>query len=277
MNVDVALSYLEFVAVRHRIWEARQAGAPQPWTDDPILASRKFTNVFRVLDPGSQFVLTDLPGPDYRVRCFLYRHTGRVEAWKALYADIGNYPTRSNLEDVLGSWKDYRRAGRPLFTGAYLVFPQSQVPGTDKLASIIDLTRRLYDNGSFDVVGSQAERFAGLRRNKGVADFMSMQVLTDWGYAEEDHEDEFIVCGPGAVKGARAIAPTWRPEDVVRWAQPQLQMSVALPDGRLRTPSLMDVQNTLCEFSKYARLTPGKPYTPAHPGPQPAPVFPPLW
>ena len=43
----------------------------------------------------------------------------------------------------------------------------------------------------------------------------------------------------------------------------------------------MDVQNTLCEFSKYVRFQskpiPTKQYVPAHPGPQPPPVLPKHW
>ena len=90
--------FLRFVVERHRIWEQRQAGAPQPWTDDPVLATRKFTNVFRVLDPGTQFLLTDLFEPDIDprdtlMRAFLYRHTGRVEIWELLGVMTGQYPT----------------------------------------------------------------------------------------------------------------------------------------------------------------------------------------
>ena len=52
-------------------------------------------------------------------------------------------------------------------------------------------------------------------------------------------------------------------------------------DGVLRKPSLMDVQNCLCEFSKYVRFLekpkPANPYVPAHPGPQPAPLLPGHW
>ena len=48
--------YQHMVRERHQIWLARQNGATYPWTSDPVLANRKFTNMFRVLDPGSQFV-----------------------------------------------------------------------------------------------------------------------------------------------------------------------------------------------------------------------------
>jgi alpha-glutamyl/putrescinyl thymine pyrophosphorylase clade 1 len=89
VTADAALTFLEFVEERHRIWERRQAGSPQPWTDNPILASHKFTNVYRWLDPGSQFVIEELQDlelspSDNLMRFFLYRHTGRVETWEWL-------------------------------------------------------------------------------------------------------------------------------------------------------------------------------------------------
>lgn len=308
--------FLSFVVERHRIWEQRQAGAPQPWTEDPILATRKFTNVFRVLDPGTQFLFTDLFDPDLDprdtlMRCFLYRHTGRVETWQTLEMVTG-YPTVDILEDVRAAWHAYRGKvttkktmrkshketphkiaatqssfERPLFTGAYLVFPQSDAPGTDKLDSIINLTKRLFTPGSpTDVVPrwmkakTQAERFRLLRQNKGVGDFMAMQILTDWGYqCGEDREDEFLVPGPGSIKGAKAIDPDAKTMDVVQRVVKEVR---GLPHGpRLgyRSPSLMDIgSNLLCEWSKYVRFRgqalPATNYKPAHPGPQAPPLLP---
>lgn len=314
MNVDLCLRYLEFVAERHRIWELRQAGAPQPWTDDPILASRKFTNTFRILDPGSQFVLTDLYDPadspeDNLMRFTLYRHTGRVEPWRWLALELGRYPLLTDLDDVFDIWNTYRGGKmkfgtqgdargqlvrkprehlvteRPIFTGAYLVFPQSQERGTDKLASIIDLAKRLFVTGSagrdFLAATTQAARFTALRRNNGVADFMSHQILTDWGYTTVDRENEFIVAGPGAVKGCQLLFPGQDPVKTIRWAQSEVaQLDVQLPNGR--RPSLADLQSCYCEFFKYHRYmqkptSAAPPYRPAHPGPQPAPLLPKLW
>lgn len=316
--------YLDFVEERHRVWWRRQAGASGPWSDDPILASRKFTNVFRILDPGSQFVLTDLveeglSEQDTLLRLFLYRHTGRVEAWRALLSDLGEYPTADNLQDVLEAWRAYRGAGvtklkntkpyaeranraggfqsttyaRPMFTGAYLVFPQSQVPGTDKLESIVDLVDRLFVQGTlaedFIRAETQAEKFAVLRRNKGVADFMAMQILTDWGYTPfgTNDEQQFVVPGPGARKGVQAIYTGADQVGFMRFAQAEVWAGNACPTinlddkGSVRYPSIMDVQNTLCEFSKYVRFMEagkvGSPYTPAHPGPQAAPILPAHW
>lgn len=300
--------FLNFVTERHRIWEKRQAGEPGPWTDDPILASRKFTNVFRILDPGTQFIMTDLWDPslsdrDQLMRLFLYRHTGRVETWEYLALMLGEYPTVEALEDVRAAWKEYRGAStvtirgkegatkvvfqRSLFTGAYLVFPQSDTPGTDKLDSIINLAQRLFTQGSPDDVmpawmkaRSQRDRFQVLRSNKGVGDFMAMQILTDWGYlGDVDHEDEFLIPGPGSIKGAKAIAPNQSVADTVKEVLHQVRGVAESPRLGYRQPSLMDVgSNLLCEWSKYVRFraqaTQPKPYRPAHPGPQPAPVLP---
>lgn len=320
-------TFLWFVEERHRIWAQRQLGISQPWTYDPILASRKFTNVFRVLDYGSQYVLTDLLDPflaerDQLARLFLYRHTGRVEAWQYLEVALGGYPLVGDLDDVFEVWKEYRGPGvtkfknvkpaaerpnkaggfqysafqRPTFTGAYLVFPQSTIPGTDKLESIIDLTKRLFDPKSpqdimptFLRADNQPERFRALRDNKGVADFMSMQILTDWGYSEqcgEDRENDFVVPGPGAIRGANHIDPSAKPTDMVYRMTKAIRSttgcpSIETPLGTRRAPSLMDVQNCLCEFSKYVRYmqkpVPEQAYRPAHPGPQPMPALPVGW
>lgn len=304
IDPDMAMLFLEYVRARHGVWTQRQAGAPAPWASDPIVASRKFTNVYRVLDPGTQFLLTDLfPGTDPRtalMRAFLYRHTGRIEVWQHLRAQMGAYPTHSDLTtalQVLQAYRDGAATRRTVFTGAYLVSPQGTRAGSDKLASIVDLTQRLFTPGSpedivpdFMAATTQSDRFGALRRNLGVADFMSMQVLTDWGYSQhvtEDLENAFVVPGPGARKGAKALAPGARPMDTLAWA---LEAVWSDPDGpllqvgrgRARQPSAMDVQNCLCEFSKYVRLLDRdpatlKPYRPANPGAQPAPIYPAHW
>lgn len=321
IDIDVADTYLEFVTERHWIWAQRQRGDAQPWTADPVLASRKFTNVFRILDWDSQFLVRELLDEhpaDTLMRCFLFRHTGRREAWEFFDVMHGRMPDVQDLMDgtLLETWKTYRGEGRTklknikppaersnkaaghsetvfkrtVFTSAYLVFPQSSVRGTDKLESIIALARRLFVGDRVDQAffagRNQAQRFGALHANKGVGDFMSMQILTDWGYTPhcgEDREDEFVVCGPGAKRGAAAINPSAKAEDVVRWAQAEIheQELALLPlddhSGEYRAPSLMDVQNTLCEFSKYLKGPRATSYTPAHPGPQPTPLLPNHW
>jgi hypothetical protein len=43
-------TYWYFGAKRQDLFMRRVVGAPAPWTDDPILASYRFTNVYRAAD-----------------------------------------------------------------------------------------------------------------------------------------------------------------------------------------------------------------------------------
>lgn len=322
MDMEAFERYLEFVPARHRVWELRQQGAAAPWAEDPILRTKKFTNVYRVLDYGSQFVLSDLydegmTAEDLVLRLFLYRHTGVVTAWEYLPLAVGEYPTRDNLEETFEAWEEYREATRtmkvkkggryagqetlhieskrPVFTSAYLVHPGPAGPetiGTDKLEMIMNLTRRLFlEEGlaeAFLSADTQSARFQTLRKNKGVGDFMSMQILTDYGYTPlgGDTENDFVVPGPGCRKGVSFISDTRDVVGFLKYARSEILAGddcpmLSLPGGGSRPPSLMDIQNTMCEFSKYERYlkrgTSGKEYRPAHPGVQPEPLLPSNW
>lgn len=289
MDIDRAMEFIDFIKERHAVYTRRMDGLPGPWTEDPILRSRKFTNVYRWLDPGSQFVITDLlaydiPEPEtFLMRCFLYRHTNLPEAWRAYLRDTGRYPGLEDLDDLREFWLGYKDEGGRVFSGAYMIYPQSSEPGTDKICSIIDLTKRLRDKGvffDFLLKDTQADRFNTLRQNKGVADFMSMQILTDFGYSTEFREDQFVVPGPGAKKGA-AFLGIPAPE-AIDWAWlTMLQMPSLEVDGIPRYMSKMDLQNCLCEYSKYVRYqdkpSPEQPYRTTHSVVQLRPTLPPLW
>lgn len=284
--------YLRFVAARHQVWVRRSAGLPQAeWTDDPILQTRKFTNVFRVLDYGSQFLIKNLasksPQEDL-FRFFLYRHTGRWEAWNYYLLKHGEMPTMGNIAQALTAFKEYRGGSkRSVFTDAYLVFPQSQTPGTDKLESIFNLADRLFNQEHLADrwldLDEPRDRFMLLRSFKGVGDFMSMQILTDWGYCWGPfRENDFVVAGPGSRKGCQIVFPDRKPEDTIAAVKAMLYIhtlayGLECPKLDGKQPSLMDIQNTFCEFQKYVRYKgEGKtlpPYTPRHPRLE-APVLP---
>jgi hypothetical protein len=291
-NVDNLLECLAWIKARHEVWEKRQCGLPGPWTDHPIVSSRKFTNVFRILDPGTQFVLKDLvtdnPGPEeFLARIILYRNTNLPEPW---YVYRGELSITENTESFRRHLHSYKAQHGGVFSGAYMVWGGTE-KGVDKIDHVIGWLIELMDKGvltDFFLADSQKERFDILKECRGIGGFIAMQCLTDFGYGDfdkRDNENDFVVCGPGALKGANWLWPGKDPDYVVRWLQETVWSdpdcpTLELRNGVDRKPSLMDIQNCLCETSKLARYLekpPGRPYVPAHPGVQRKPQFPLYW
>lgn len=296
--------YRSFVHYRHLIWEARQKGFEPPWSPpaNVVLNSKKFTNVFRVLDPGSQYVVQMLQEPgllprDALARAILYRFTNRPETWDHLEKVYGRWPLATDMNDELIHHL-HETPGGKIFSGAYIIMPTPGKVG-DKVAGAVALARLLThpespENVVDRVVGAAtpAAAYEALRSHYGMGDFMSMQILTDWGYYSPTHdENAFVIAGPGSRRGVAHLFDTGAKvstEDVIRWVRDRWWEDLAcptvpLPGSLVRAPSLMDIQNTFCEYSKYVRYltkdytNPSTPYRPAHPGRQPVPLLPHHW
>lgn len=288
--------YLQFVRDRHSIYEARQLGMEAPWTTDAILASAKFTNVFRILDVGSQFVtkqLTYSDSPDFRttaLRVLLYRLNNRPEPWEMFYKTHARWPSYDDITNgtLLASWRTYKYNGFPIFGNAYRTFVGNANKGLSRLdwavrTASCDLVPVL---GDLELCRTVEDRVLVLRELPRISDFLALQVTTDIGLSPlvQADEDEFAVYGPGSIVGIRDLIP-WRVQltdtDLIRSVQSLVHGMPGCPTIEGRKPSLMDIQNTLCEWGKYVKkLTqdkPLKPYVPKHPGTQPEPFLPPHW
>lgn len=282
VDPDVAIEFFDFVVERHAMYERRQAGLPQAeWTVDPVLATRKFTNVFRWLDPGSQFVITDLlPDADEVTalyRCAMYRYTNWPDTWRWLRDHFGHYPgPYDNQVEILEAMQHRRELGHQIFSGAYMILPQPGKIG-DKIEHVVDLVNRITHRADeFITAPSQAQKHDALISHFGVGNFLGLQILTDYMYrfGTLDSENQFVVPGPGSLRGTALFAPGYTPGSVIRWAHKSL---LSMPDCPIlggKQPSVMDVQNCFCEYSKYVKGPRKNLYTPAHPGPLPEPVIP---
>lgn len=271
--------YKHFVRERHRIWERRMAGEPGPWTNDPILARQKFCNVFRVLDHGSQFAVRELyygddqdtlTADDAFARAWLFRLTNTPDGWERTRQDLGRFPLLSDMMDgtLREMWHEYRRQGISLYRSAYV---PGKIPtgssnweyGLDRLQAIVEhgdpFTLQDFYNSS------AADRVALLEQVPSNGPFIAQQLATDFHYSAfgGDLENESVVSGPGSIRGTQRITGQrgkGHTVDFIKdlqdmWAQDLLAPTLRLNSGSYRPPSLMDVQNTLCEFEKYERST----------------------
>lgn len=298
--------YTAFVVTRHRLWEARQldiplANATVDTVAGQVVARNKFTNVFRVLDHGSQFLVQsllygdDVSPADQAMRCFLYRYTNRPEPWAYFYTMHGRMPRLLDLDNYTlhNTWRTFVREGGKVFGPAYKMFVGHENKGWSRLEWALDLTRRAFIDDEYGVMGglgnvtSVEDTVLLLQNIPRCARFMSMQVATDLGYTDwmEADENTYVLPGPGCVRGVQHLQPAWATGDVLEWMRSYLrnyatEVRLTLPGGGYRYPSLMDVQNTFCEFSKYVRYLQQparKPYKPKHGWQRPTPFLPPHW
>lgn len=266
--------YVAYVEERHRVWELRSIGLPAPWTSSPILATKKFTNNFRVLDTGSQYVLRMVQDAedsmDVVLRAFLYRFTNLPEPWEAYRERYGRWPEIRDVGGQLDAFLlGYAETGS-ILNAAYVIAPPSskEWTGVPRIEWLLWMIRNVFlPGGEFeldpyvaDPESTPAERHAILTSVPRCGDFLGLQVVTDIGYSDllPSDEDDFVVPGPGSTKGLAALGRETRKETAIseiRSIHAEIRSRVEVDvRGTPRPLSLMDVQNTLCEFSKYFRL-----------------------
>jgi hypothetical protein len=88
-----------YIRAREAVRVAKESGAPQPWTDDAILRTYRFTNVMREDDRTTRWVRANWTGPhadrpagEMVFNCGLFRYFGDVEfmrevGWQTRWGD----------------------------------------------------------------------------------------------------------------------------------------------------------------------------------------------
>lgn len=121
-------TFFKFVTERHAIHERRLAGGAAPWTADPILANYPFTNVFRVFDRVTQYILQNVIAcgdqslDEQCFRLMLFRSFNKEETWELLEEHFGELTWRDfdipAYEEVL---LERQRSGHALYGHAYII------------------------------------------------------------------------------------------------------------------------------------------------------------
>ncbi|MGH2344269.1 MAG: nucleotide kinase domain-containing protein, partial [Chloroflexota bacterium] len=211
--------FWRFLCERQRVWQRRfvQRCAP-PWTDDPVLRRERFTNVYRELDPGTQYALTDIletvhAREDKIFNIMLYRLIGRATT----HAKIGFQHLDSFRPHVLEACLKYIRdeEREPPFTAAYMVSGYTSMGSRDKAENIARLFARIQAGFAaffthVEACPTSAEVYAYLRSMPGFGNFLSYQVLVDLLYPLQVYgnrpllpysHDDWASAGPGALRG----------------------------------------------------------------------------
>lgn len=266
-------TYWRFAAKRQAIYEARLAGRPGPWTDDPILGSYRFTNCYRAADRVSQYLIKhvsytgDQSWREVFFRTMLFKSFNRISTWELLVEQLGAV-----------TWDDYDfarydavltrafEAGRRLYSPAYVVPP----PGLGeqrKHSNHLRLIEHMMATEAPEKLQgctTMHSAFELLRSYPAVGDFLAYQYLIDLNYSAglRFDEMEFVVPGPGARDGIRKCfgpAANGIESEVIRYmaetqAEHFTRLGLTFSGLRGRPLQLIDCQNLFCEVDKYARV-----------------------
>jgi hypothetical protein len=266
-------TYWRFAASRHAVYEARLAGAPEPWTDDPVLREHRFTNVFRAADRVSQFLIAQViysgrerDAEDLVFRTLLFKFFNRVATWQGLERAVGPVSWRTYDPVRYAAALDELAARGPVYSPAYVI-PPPRLGAARKHRNHLRLLELMMDDGLADRVsgaGGLRHLYETLIGYPSIGRFLAFQFAIDLNYTPLTafDEDDHVVAGPGAVDGIRkCFGPeaAGRDERVIRFmvdTQEEQFGRLGLPFGGLfgRRLHLIDAQNMFCEVDKYARV-----------------------
>lgn len=281
-----AADFFAFARKRHQIHLDRSAGLERPWTDDAILATYRFTNVFRELDRTSVWIarqarmwLDHMQIEPWQkiLGVILARTFNRVETLEKIFCQNhlfegeppAWYYVRGNMDkDQL---EDYMRSfcEKPWVTGAYIV---KTPDGMDKLLGALWIVEQarlrlpvLAADRSFAC--SMEALHADLVRFPFLGGFTAYEIVSDirWMSVGQSWPDimTWAHAGPGAVRGLNRVHG--RPVKAsLNQRQALSEMRDLLAESREHWPDewpmweMREVEHTLCEFDKYERVRLGE-------------------
>lgn len=268
--------FWRFTAERQRVFEARTRGEQAPWTDDPILATYKFCNVFRAADRVSQFLIRHIAYPatpqadvDKLFQIVAFRTFSKIETWHRIEEELGGAPTLHDLasgrfEAALNRLRD---AGITIYTGAFILCATDAYGRRIKHLNHVELFKHMFLDSDFPdrVLAAQSLRevYELLHAFPLMGDFMSYQVAIDINYSTliDFSEDDFTQPGPGALRGIKKVfrsTGSLRPAEVIHWMVERQddefdRRGLSFNGLFGRRIHAIDAQNLFCETDKYCR------------------------
>lgn len=268
--------YWQFASKRHAAFERRVAGVPWPWTDDPIIQTFKFCNVFRAADRVSQYLIRDViyhdencSTEDRLFQIVAFRIFSNIETWRKVRERLGHHPTLRDLAD--GSFSRTlefakQHNGR-LYTGAFILCAANPYDQTSKYLNHVELFKHMFLRGGLaaEIVQASSLRsiYEMLHPYPLMGDFMSYQLAIDLNYSPHVNfsEDAFTQPGPGALRGIHKVFESlgdYGPSEVISWMVERQEDEFArlgLKFGGLwgRRLHAIDCQGLFCETDKYCR------------------------
>lgn len=272
---EVFWSYWRLAAERQAIFFRRAAGELGPWTSDPVLARHRFTNAYRASDRVSQYLLHHVIYDEERdalntiLRVLLFKIFNRIDTWEHLVDRVGQPSvagfSAERYARVMDELLDRRRR---VYSAAYIM-PDPRLGADRKHRNHLALLEMLLRTGvlaDFERAHSLRSLYEQLCEVPSFGPFLAFQYAIDLNYSPhfDFDEMEFVVAGPGAVRGIRkcfadvgdldAAGVIAAMADSAGEFFETTPMPTPFRDLWGRPLQLIDCQNLFCEVDKYARV-----------------------
>lgn len=276
-TTEVYDSYWYFAYLRQEIFFNRLEGKEYPWSEDTIINRHRFTNVYRVSDRVSQYLIQKviyndkLPNSPKEIlfRILLFKLFNKIQTWELLESKLGTitfeeYDFKVYDSILNGAMND----ARTIYSAAYIMPSLKSKYGYDrKHSNHLKLIEDFVDGGAEDTLMSakrMQDAFEIIKRFPGMGDFLAYQILIDINYSPilNFSESEFVVPGPGARGGiSKCFVDTGglSYSEIIKMMTDRQELEFSrlnLPFRNLwgRPLQLIDCQNIFCEVDKYARV-----------------------
>ena len=266
-------TYWKFAKKRQDIFMSRLKNIKPPWTTDPVLSTYKFTNVYRVSDRVSQYLIRNVLYKGKQTieeiffRTLLFKIFNRISTWECFIKQIGT-PQWKNfkfnfyakiLDKVLSK-------GNKIYSSAYIM-PSPAFGHTRKHRNHLYLIEYIMKNKIPQRIAEAKnlkEVFTTLRNCPSFGDFLAFQFTIDLNYSSaiDFPENQFVMAGPGAKDGIKKCftdTANMNEEDIIYAITDiamdefdRLELSFKTLWGRPLQP--VDCQNLFCEVDKYSRV-----------------------
>lgn len=258
-----------FIKERHAIHERREAGKPKPWTDDPILQSYRFCNVYRELDTQTKWFAENwrkpnANDPDLWFASLVFRFIN----WSETAEELG-YPVPFKAGRFMKILRQRKLCGKKVYNGAYMITTHGvKAPKNEYIGDSLDAIWNRRNFFRYKKGERLAEFHSRLTGAFDVGGFLAGQVIADTKHVGEMKKardwDYFATSGPGSRRGLnrvrhRPVKSLWTEKEWCKY-HGLLHLNILPLIDKAGMPFLdgQDLQNCLCEFDKYERVRLGE-------------------
>lgn len=268
-------TFWRYAAERQTIFCRRFHGELPPWTNDRILEEYRFTNVYRVLDRVSQFLIKEVIGSkkkyspsDTFFRILFFKIFNKIETWERLEKELGEISyTNYSFQKFDHALSKLINKGYCIYSAAYIMpsgvssfgFPRKH----QNDLKLLEMIMKSDPIKQIQKMKSLKDLYFFFLSFPTIGNFLAFQYAIDVNYSNLSNfsEMDFVVAGPGAIRGIRKCFSKAKIGDsstIIRLVTSRQCEEFAERDLHFdylgnRKLQLIDVQNLFCEIDKYSR------------------------